>query len=269
MDASATVARIRKACPQLPKLAIVLGSGFAGVASSVKISVEIAYAKLPGFSRPTTAGHPGQLIMGTLGNVPVLFLNGRRHFYEGCSLAEVTFPVRVLSALGISDLLLTNAAGAINPRFSLGQFMLVTDHINMLPENPLRGIAGTAKFLDLSQAYDPTLGKLLRRAARSAGVPLTPGVYLAVSGPTYETPAEIDAFAKLGADAIGMSTVPEAIVARYCGMRVAAVSCLTNFAAGRGKGLLSHAEVLITGEKAKAAAAKLLKAFVTEYADSQ
>lgn len=264
-----TAAQIRKGCARVPKLAVVLGSGFTGIASSAKISAEIPYAQLAGFPRPTTAGHSGQLLVGTLNGVPVLLLSGRSHFYEGYSLAEVTFPVRVLAALGIRDLVLTNAAGAINRKFSPGDFMLIADHINMLPDNPLRGLSGTEKFLDLTHTYDPVLAKILRTAARSAGVRLRSGVYLAVSGPSYETPAEIDAFARLGADAVGMSTVPEAIVARYFGIRVVAVSCITNFAAGRSKGLLSHAEVLSTGEKAKTAARKLLNAFVTGYAQGQ
>jgi purine-nucleoside phosphorylase len=264
-----TAAQIRKACPRVPNLAIVLGSGFAGIASSARISTEIAYSELAGFCRPTTAGHSGHLLVGTLNGVPVLLLNGRSHFYEGNSLAKVTFPVRVLAALGIRDLVLTNAAGAINRKFSPGDFMLIADHINMLPDNPLRGLSGTEKFLDLTHAYDPRLTKILRTAARCAGVQLRSGVYLAVSGPNYETPAEIGAFARLGADAVGMSTVPEAIVARFLGMRVVAVSCITNFAAGRSKGLLSHAEVLSTGEKAKTAARKLLNAFVTGYAEGQ
>lgn len=261
--------QIRNLCGEIPPLAIVLGSGFAGIASALKVSREIGYAKLAGFPQPTTAGHPGCLLVGTLAGVSVVLLNGRSHFYEGYSMAEVTFPVRVLAALGVRDLLLTNAAGGINARFYPGDFMVITDHINLLPENPLRGLPETKKFLDLTRAYDRELIKLMRAAARAEGVRLHSGVYLAVSGPSYETPAEIRAFARLGADAIGMSTVPEAIVARFLGLRVAAVSCITNFAAGRSKGLLSHAEVLSTGEKAKAAAEKLLSAFVTEYAQGQ
>jgi purine-nucleoside phosphorylase len=260
---------IRKVCPDIPRLAIVLGSGFASLAAAVEPVAELPYSNLPGFPRPTTAGHPGFLLVGTLNGTPILLLNGRAHFYEGYALSDVTFPIRALAALGVRDLLLTNAAGAINRRFRPGHFMLVTDHINLLPENPLRGLAGTGKFLDLTQCYDPALAGLLRRAARRERVRLFSGVYIAVSGPNYETPAEIRAFARLGADAVGMSTVPEAIVARFCGLRVAAISCLTNFAAGRGKALLSHAEVLITGEKAKAAAEKLLTAFVTDYAATQ
>src|SRR5258705_255954 len=264
-----TAGQIRRVCPEIPSLAIVLGSGFAGVAARTRRIAEIPYDRLAGFPQPTTAGHPGRLIIGTLGEIPVLLLNGRSHYYEGHSLAGVTFPVRVLAALGVRDLLLTNAAGGINRRFRPGDFMVTTDHINLLPDNPLRGLAGTRKFLDLTQAYDRVLTNLLRSAARQARVRLHAGVYLAVAGPSYETPAAIAAFARLGADAVGMSTVPEAIVARYCDIRVAALSCITNFAAGRGKPLLSPAEVISTGEKAMAAAERLLKAFVIRYAKSR
>jgi purine-nucleoside phosphorylase len=268
-SAEMAASALRKIHPNIPRLAIVLGSGFATLAAAVKPLAQIPYSKLPGFPHPTTAGHPGVLVIGTLNGFPVLLLNGRTHFYEGYSLGEVTFPVRALAAAGVRDLLLTNAAGAINRRFRPGDFMVVTDHINLLPENPLRGLAGTAKFLDLTRAYDAALIKIVRRAARRERVRLVSGVYIAVSGPNYETPAEIRAFARLGAHAVGMSTVPEVIVARFCGIRVAAISCLTNFAAGMGKGLLSHAEVLSTGEKAKTAADKLLNAFVTDYAACQ
>lgn len=263
-----TASQVRRVFPRIPSLAIVLGSGFARVVYQ-KISKQIPYADLKGFPRPTTAGHPGFLSVAMLNDVPVLLLNGRAHFYEGFSMAEITFPIRVLAALGVSDLLLTNAAGAINRQFTPGDFMIVTDHINLLPDNPMRGLPGTAKFLDLTHTYDAGLNTLLRAAARSRRIRLRSGTYLALSGPSYETPAEIRGFARLGADAVGMSTVPEAIVARSLGLRVAAVSCITNFAAGIGKGLLSHAEVLITGERAKSAAEKLLNAFVARYAERQ
>src|SRR2546426_1597382 len=152
-----TAAQIRKVCPEIPSLAMVLGSGFAGVAAAARRIAEIPYDRLAGFPRPTAAGHPGRLIIGTLDDVPVLFLDGRSHYYEGHSLGEVTFPVRVLGALGIRDLLLTNAAGGINRRFRPGDFMVITDHINLLPDNPLRALAGTRKFLCITRTYDPVL----------------------------------------------------------------------------------------------------------------
>jgi purine-nucleoside phosphorylase len=194
-------------------------------------------------------------------------LSGRAHFYEGHAMEQVTFAVRVLAACGVTDLLLTNAAGGINRKFRAGDFMLVTDHINFMGANPLRGPArpGVPRFVDLTGAYDARLAALMRQAGRRAGVKLRRGVYLAVSGPSYETPAEIRAFARLGADAVGMSTVPEVIVARQCGLRVAALSCITNLAAGVGRHPLTHEEVLAAGERVRTAAARLLKKFARLY----
>jgi purine-nucleoside phosphorylase len=268
MSAERTASLIKKLCPRFPpSLAVVLGSGFAGVADQIESLAEISYSELPGFPLPTTAGHPGCLVVARLGKTPVLLLNGRSHLYEGRLMTEVTFPIRVLAALGVRDVLLTNAAGGINPKFRPGDFMAITDHINMIPENPLRGLEGTQKFLDLTRVYDAALARQLQRAAGSSGTRLHKGVYLAVTGPTYETPAEIRAFAKWGADAVGMSTVPEAIVARYCGLRVAGLSCITNAAAGTGKSLLSHADVLSVGRKFARAAEKLLNNFATAYGE--
>ncbi|HTV75569.1 MAG TPA: purine-nucleoside phosphorylase, partial [Candidatus Baltobacteraceae bacterium] len=193
------------------------------------------------------------------------------HFYEGYEMERVTFAVRALAAFGIKDLLLTNAAGGINKKFRPGDFMVLTDHINFMGANPLRGasISGLPLFVDLTEAYDKKLRELLFRAGKISKLKSQRGVYLAVSGPSYETPAEIRAFAKLGADAVGMSTVPEAIVARQCGLNVAAVSCITNLAAGISRKKLSHAEVLKTGEKVKLLAAKLLKTFSGLYGSQQ
>ena len=186
-------------------------------------------------------------------------------------MEQVTFAVRTLATCGITDVLLTNAAGGINPKFRAGDFMLVRDHINFMGTNPLRGAAvpGLERFIDLTHAYDAALSQTLLSAARAAQLKLKRGVYVAVSGPSYETPAEIRAFAKLGADAVGMSTVPEVIVARQCGVRVAALSCITNLAAGVGKSLVSHEEVLETGERVKQAGARLLKAFLKRYGRNQ
>lgn len=183
-------------------------------------------------------------------------------------MEAITFPIRVLTGLGVRDLLLTNAAGGISRRLHPGDFMMLTDHINLMGANPLRGPIwpDRTQFVDLTSAYDPALSSLLRRAARQAKVRLRDGIYLAVSGPSYETPAEIRAFARLGADAVGMSTVPEAIVARQCGIRVAALSCITNLAAGRDAKPLSHHEVLAAGTRAGDDAARLLEAFAEFYA---
>lgn len=262
-----TAGRLKQLSRLRPALAIVLGSGFQCVLRDLEVEKKLSYESLPGFPPVTVSGHAGELYFGRLATMPVLVLSGRVHFYEGYSMARVTFAIRTLAAFGIRDVLLTNAAGGVNRRFGIGDFMVLTDHINFMGTNPLRGerIASLSNFVDLTCVYDERLRALLRAAARRTQIKLRSGVYLAVSGPSYETPAEIRAFAKLGADAVGMSTVPEAIVARQCGLNVAGLSCITNLAAGCGEGLLSHAEVLETGERTKALAAVLLKNFVDLY----
>ena len=262
-----TAAQLKKISSLRPALAIVLGSGFHAVAEVLEMDAEISYAKLPAFPRTGVGGHTGKVLFGKLAGMPVLVLSGRAHYYEGRTMEEVTFPMRVLAAFGIKAVLLTNAAGGINRRFRPGDFMALTDHINFMGINPLRGRAANdeSRFVDLTRTYDPKLNRLLERAARGAGVILHKGVYLAVSGPSYETPAEIRAFARLGADAVGMSTVPEAIVARQCGLKVAAISCITNLAAGLGQENLSHGEVLRSAGRVTTRAAQLLKHFTELY----
>lgn len=269
VDPKKTAERLKKATPLRPRLAIVLGSGFQEVLAGLKVETAIPYAKLPGIPPVGVAGHAGKLLVGRLGGVPVLVLSGRSHYYEGRSMAEVTFAMRVVAAFGVRAVLLTNAAGGIHWRHRQGDFMLITDHINLMGENPLRGVSGPGanRFVDLTQVYDPELQALLRQAAREAEVPLREGVYLAVSGPTYETPAEVRAFARLGADAVGMSTVPEAVVARQSGLAVVALSCITNRAAGLAKEPLSHLYVLAQPEKVRQNAARLLTAFVRLYGE--
>jgi purine-nucleoside phosphorylase len=248
-------------------LAIILGSGFHHVLNELAVDAEVAYTGLPGFPPVGVSGHAGQLFFGRLGGTPVMVLSGRSHFYEGHPMERVTFAVRSLAAYGIRDLLLTNAAGGVNHTFQAGDFMVLTDHINLMGTNPLRGAAptGLPHFVDLTHTYDGGLSRLLQRAGKQSGMRLRAGVYLAVCGPSYETPAEIRAFARLGADAVGMSTVPEAIVARQCGLKVAAVSCITNLAAGRSRQALSHTEVLETAERVKELAALMLKRFAQLY----
>ena len=271
-------AQLKKVFTMRPTLAIVLGSGFYHVLTELRVEKKISYAKISGFPVPSVSGHTGELYFGHLDKTPVLVLSGRAHFYEGHSMERVTFAVRVLAAFGIRDLLLTNAAGGINKKFRPGDFMVLTDHINLMGANPLRGVdasspeafaTGTSqplsRFVNLTETYNKKLSALLFRAGKSCNLKLQRGVYLAVSGPSYETPAEIRAFARLGADAVGMSTVPEAIVARQCGLNVAAVSCITNAAAGIGKGKLSHVEVLETARRVKTLAAKMLKHFIGLY----
>jgi purine-nucleoside phosphorylase len=254
-----------------PKLAIVLGSGFHHVLTELRVERKISYAKIPGFPKPSVSGHAGELYFGTLGGTPVIVLSGRAHFYEGHPMDRVTFAIRTLAAFGIRDLVLTNAAGGLNKIFRAGDFMALTDHINFMGTNPLRGpaIPGLMRFVDLTDTYDAGLRTLLNRAARACGIKLRSGVYLAVSGPSYETPAEIRAFARLGADAVGMSTVPEAIVARQCGLKVMGISCITNPAAGISKEKLSHQEVLETAERVKAHAAALMKNFAKFYGENK
>jgi purine-nucleoside phosphorylase len=273
-------ARLKKVSPLRPMLAIVLGSGFHHVLTELRVDKKISYANIPGFPNPTVSGHAGELFFGHLGKTPVLVLSGRAHLYEGHSMERVTFAVRALAAFGIRDLLLTNAAGGINWNFRPGDFMVLTDHINFMGTNPLRPSGGDAsspemlamgasqllnRFVDLTDTYNVGLSRLLFKAGKSCNLKLRRGVYLAVSGPSYETPAEIRAFARLGADAVGMSTVPEAIAARQCGLNVAAVSCITNLAAGLGGKTLSHAEVLETAERVKKSGAALLKHFAALY----
>jgi purine-nucleoside phosphorylase len=263
-------ARLKKISSLRPKLAIVLGSGFHHVLARLRADKQVSYATIPGFPKPTVDGHAGELVFGRLGRTPVLVLSGRTHFYEGHPMERVPFAIRALAAFGITDLLLTNAAGGINRKFRPGDFMVATDHINFMGANPLCGPAtiGLNRFVDLTDTYDAGLNALLFRAAKTCNLRLRRGVYLAVSGPSYETPAEIRAFARLGADAVGMSTVPEAIVARQCELNVAAVSCITNLAAGGGRSGLSHAKVLETAGKVKVVAANLLKHFAELYLKS-
>jgi len=265
------LAKIRSSCPLRPTLAVILGSGFQQTQSRLNVAARIPYSKLAGFPRPTVAGHAGEMLLGRLGGTPVLMLSGRAHYYEGHGMDRVTFAMRTLAACGIQDVVVTNAAGGINQKFCSGDFMLLTDHINFMGANPLRGRLqpGAPRFVDLTNAYDAKLSAALVAAARKTKLRLRRGVYLAVSGPSYETPAEIRAFAKLGADAVGMSTVPEVIVARQLGLRVAAVSCITNLAAGIARSPLSHEEVLATGQTASRAGARLLEAFARHYATTR
>jgi purine-nucleoside phosphorylase len=251
-----------------PTLGIVLGSGFDKVLESCTEVMETKFTALPGFPRPGVAGHAGKLVLGYLARVPVVILSGRGHFYEGHSMEAITFPVRVLAQIGVKALLFTCAAGGIRSRFKTGDYMQFTDHINFMGTNPLRGWASPElpRFVDLTTAYDAELNKLLQKAAKRSKARLQSGVYLAVSGPVYETPAEVRAFDRLGADAVGMSTVPEVMVARQCGVRVAALACIANLAAGRNKKAITHAEVLSAGEAGAATASRFIEEFVRLYA---
>lgn len=229
-----------------PKIGVVLGSGLDvwGEAGEVEC---IDYSEIPYFPVPTVEGHAGKLGMVEVEGIPVLIMRGRFHYYEGYSLKEVTFPIRVMKLLGVEVLIVTNASGGINPLFKPGDLMLIEDHINFMGNNPLigqnNGVFGP-RFPDMTEAYDRELLEIAEKAAVDLGISVKKGVYLAVTGPCYETPAEIRAFERLGADAVGMSTVPEVIVARHCGIKVLGISCIANLAAGKAKGTLSHQEVV-------------------------
>ncbi|MEI7730982.1 MAG: purine-nucleoside phosphorylase [Verrucomicrobiota bacterium] len=250
-----------------PALGMILGTGFQQVLQRCTAILEVDYSSIPGFPRTGVAGHAGKLVLGYMQKTPVVILSGRSHYYEGHSLEQVTFGVRLLAAMGIRALVLTNAAGGINASLKPGDFMVLTDHINLMGVNPLRGPVppGRHRFVDMTDAHNKTLRRMMREVAKEVDVNLHEGVYLAVSGPSYETPAEIRAFATLGADAVGMSTVPEIIVSRQCGMKIVAVSCITNLAAGRNPQPLSHSEVLETGKRSAGKAAALLENFARLY----
>src|SRR5215468_10785667 len=218
-----------------PEIAIIMGSGLSAVDEILTHPQRIHYVAIPHFPVPKVAGHRGQVVHGKAGSLQVVVFEGRVHYYEGNTMAEVTFCTRVIGRLGAKKLILTNASGAVNPNFSQGHLMLITDHINLLGANPLTGPNEDRwgpRFVEQSSVYDPALRNRLNEAARSSGIGLLEGVYAAVPGPTYETLAEIRWLRTIGADAVGMSTVPEAIVARHMGLRVAGISMLTNFAAG-------------------------------------
>jgi purine-nucleoside phosphorylase len=268
-DPKSTAAFLKKETPLRPTLAMVLGSGFQHALGEFEPALELAYGQLHGFPTVGVTGHAGKLVFGHFGRIPVVVLKGRAHYYEGHDMERLTFPVRVLTEFGVRTVLLTNAAGAVNRLYRSGDFMVVEDHINWMGTSPLRGPgpAGLPRFVDLAQVYDAGLVDLAKKAAKAAKLRWHSGVYLAVSGPNYETPAEIRAFRRLGADAVGMSTVPEAIVARQCGLAVAAVSCITNEAGAEPQsGASIHQDVLAMGEKKKDAVARFLKVFAQLYA---
>lgn len=239
--------QVREAMPvDKPVAGIVLGSGLSGLVKRIENQRFVPYADLPGFATPTVPGHLGRLISGTLAGREVLALAGRFHVYEGHPAAMTAFPVRVLHALGATTLLLSNAAGGIRRSMKPGDLMIIRDHVNLTWQNPLIGpvVPGDERFPDMSDPWDPDLRRLLAECARDAGVSVTEGVYFGLSGPSYETPAEVRMLVRLGADAVGMSTVHEVIVARAIGMRVAGMSCITNLAAGLSDEPISHADVL-------------------------
>jgi purine-nucleoside phosphorylase len=267
------VDRVRDAWPDFrPRVGMILGSGWGGVVKGFAVEDRIDYAAIPGLGAAGVAGHRGQLLRAHAGALDVMIFQGRRHWYEGEGWDPVAVPVYVLRALGASALLLTNAAGGIREGFRPGDLMMLDDHINCMHGNPLLGAhdpAWGARFPDQTAVYDPTLRAMLDAAAGAAGIPLHHGVYLAASGPTYETPAEVRAYRILGADAVGMSTVPEAMLANAVGIKVAAVSCISNLAAGMGHERLTHQDVTAATEAAMDRMRGLVMAFWQEYAHAQ
>jgi xanthosine phosphorylase len=248
-----------------PRVGVVLGSGLGAVADAVQNARVVGYEELPGFPRPTVEGHAGRAVLGSVGEVPVAVLQGRAHLYEGGDPDAIRAPVRALRAAGASVLILTNAAGSLRPEVGPGSLMAITDHINMTGVNVLVGPNDPAlgpRFPSLRDAYDPALLDELRASARRLDIPLAEGVYLAVTGPSFETPAEIRAYRTIGADAVGMSTVQETILARHAGLRVAAVSVITNLAEGMTDEPLSHEQTLRAAQAGAGDLTRLLLDFI-------
>jgi purine-nucleoside phosphorylase len=252
------------------QVAIILGSGLAEFAEAVEQPLVINYQDIPNFPVPSVHGHGGRLVIGKKAGLNVAVCQGRVHYYEGRTLAEVVFPTRVLAALGIPILMVTNAAGGVNTNFQAGALMFLRDHLNLMGTNPLIGenMPGYDRFPDMSNAYDQELRTLCKKAATAAGIPYQEGVYAALTGPSYETPAEIRMMRTLGADAVGMSTVPEVIVANHLRMKVIGISCITNMAAGILDQKLSHEEVMETGQRVKSPFVNLLNTSLQALAQS-
>ena len=269
LDAAADA--IRKKAKAQPLVGLVLGSGLGAFAEGLSARTAISYDKIPNFPVPSgVVGHAGELVLGNVGATPVVVLSGRIHYYEGRPMSDVVFPVRVLARLGIRAVVLTNAAGGVRLSFRPGDLMLITDHVNALGTNPLVGGNEEAlgpRFPDMSVVYDATLRSVIKTEARRLRIPLRQGIYVSLTGPSYETPAEIRMWRRLGVDAVGMSTVPEAIALRHAGVRVAGISTITNMAAGILKKPLNHVEVLETTKRVGARFVKLLEAVVPKIAE--
>jgi purine-nucleoside phosphorylase len=248
---------------------LVLGSGLGAFAKTLERAVVVPYGEIPHFPTATAIGHKGDLVVGLTQGVPVAVMSGRVHYYEGYTIADVVFPVRVLARMGVRILVMTNAAGSVNVNYKPGELMIIEDHINYMGANPLVGPNDEKlgeRFPDLSDAYDTKLGEIAEKACRAVAVTVRRGIYIAFAGPSYESPAEIRMARTMGADAVGMSTVPEVIAARHMGVRVLALSCITNMAAGVLKKKLDHREVLEVGEKVKAGLMDVLGRILTEAA---
>jgi purine-nucleoside phosphorylase len=254
-----------------PKIALVLGSGLGAFADEFEAATKIPYGKIPHFPRSTAIGHAGQLVLGTVGGIAVAGMQGRVHLYEGYSAKQVAFPVRVFARMGVKALIVTNAAGGINLNYCEGALVALRDHINLQGANPLIGVNDDRfgpRFPDMTRAYDPEFRRFVAEAGKELSLGLYEGVYLALAGPNYETPAEIHSFRTLGADLVGMSTVPEVLVARHSRIRVLGISCVTNMAAGITGKTLSAEEVFETGAKVKHQFIALLREIIPRIAAS-
>lgn len=244
-----------------PKTALILGSGLGDLADEVT-GVRIKYHEIPAFTQSSIEGHVGQLVIGKLEGKQVLVMQGRIHYYEGHDIHKIVYPIKVMKKLGIENLVITNAAGGVSDKVQIGDLMLIKDHINFMGVNPLTGSndneLGT-RFPDMSEVYNLDLREKTKKIAAKLGINLKEGVYTATSGPSYETPSEVSMFRTLGTDAVGMSTVPEAIVANYCGMKILGISCITNMAAGITGKKLAHSEVIEEGQKVKENFTKLIR----------
>ena len=256
---------IRSRTTETPRIAIILGSGLGAFADDFEDAVGIPYEDINGFPRSTAEGHAGRLVVGKIDQVPLMAMQGRVHFYEGYSLEQVTFPIRVFKLLGIKTLILTNASGGVNVQFTQGALMIISDHLNLLGDNPLRGPNDARfgpRFLDMTSVYSPELQEIVIEEAKSLNIEVRRGIYAALAGPSYETPAEIHLMRNLGADAVGMSTVPEAIVARHMDIEVLGISCITNMAAGIGDEPINHEDVMATGDRVRETFTQLLRKVV-------
>jgi purine-nucleoside phosphorylase len=262
-----TTKYLREKMRAQPSIGVVLGSGLGGFADELDGRIEVSYSDIPGWPRSTAVGHAGKLVFGRLSGVDIVVLSGRAHLYEGYSASRVTYAMRVLKLLGVTSVVLTNAAGGINLSLQQGGLVVISDHINLQGVNPLAGANEDEfgpRFPDMSEAYCGRYRQIAKETAESLGIPLSEGVYAAMLGPSYETPAEIRFLRIIGADLVGMSTVPEAIVANHMGMKVLAISCVTNMAAGILNQRINHDEVLETGQRVRETFVRLLKAVIPQ-----
>ncbi|MFB6286561.1 MAG: purine-nucleoside phosphorylase [Candidatus Bipolaricaulia bacterium] len=261
--------RLRSLLPHDPQIGLVMGSGLSDALRPLEDETVVSWDDVPYFPEPTVAGHAGRYVAGTLSNNPVLVQQGRVHYYEGKPMDEVVFPTRLMKMIGVETLVITNAAGAINENYRPGDFVLIKDHLNAIPANPLRGPNVDElgeRFPNMNDAYSPELRRLAHEAADESGLSLHEGVYLAAPGPMYETPAEIQMYGSWGADLVGMSTVPEVIAARHCGLEVLGISLATNYAAGvNEEARPTHDEVIETSQRAEADLATLVRTLLAKF----